>query len=293
MNLRFHKDSAKVKSPINGIATSLALPKMAPFDTLAAFIKMSFFIAGGRDSTSSLSLESNAIYLNKMMAELYDVPLIKFTDNSHFEHDHRCYEQIIYESHKVPTRPNWHDFFNGLIWTQFPKTKHYFNKIHMQQIALTGNAKKRTSERDRLTHFDECGLVLFTNCAEVQGQLKEHDWKSLFQDNANKWHSRIFPVIFGHALWEMLLDPFIGLTAKVTVIEVSDQLLSKMTSLDSGKVLFAICDTLLREHITDKQLISAKKPWLPMPLLGIPNWSPFEQNTAFYNDTSYFMPKRK
>ncbi len=38
--------------------------------------------------------------------------------------DVRYYEQIIFEDNAIPTRrESWHDFFNGIIWLQFPQTK--------------------------------------------------------------------------------------------------------------------------------------------------------------------------
>ncbi|MFT6270861.1 MAG: hypothetical protein ACJAVV_003700 [Alphaproteobacteria bacterium] len=305
MSISDPENDTRIRPSINTLETLQALSKFGPFQQLAAFVESSChkdglhdseadnIIGYELDSTVNSTLENNANCLNSIMRKFHNRPSIQFTDYEQFESDSRYYEQIIYESSRVPTRRNWHDFFNGLIWSQFPKTKQYFNKAHIQQILLTGNVKKRTPVRDKLTHFDECGLVLFTNCVEVQAQLKEHQWKTLFVDEAPKWHSTILPVIFGHALWEMLLDPFIGLTAKVTVINVSDIVITQLKSAKNDRHLFAKCDNLLLDHISNNQLIDTQRPWLPLPLLGIPQWSPFEQTALFYSNERYFMPKRK
>lgn len=239
-----------------------------------------------------MSLNNNANCLNTIMASLHTIPSHIFHDNIEYESDTRYYEQIIFESKTIPTRQNWHDFFNGLIWSQFPCTKAYFNSCHIEQIARSGNVKKRTSQRDKLTHFDECGLVLFTSCSNIQTQLLEHDWEGLFVSGKDKWHTQIVPIIFGHALWEMLLNPFIGLTAKVTVIRVDNAQLTILTKTDKSREFYALCDDMLLSHIQENHLINAKRPWLPMPLLGIPQWSHIEQDASFYSNEQYFMAKR-
>lgn len=265
-----------------------------PFYELLQFIESVI----GTQSTSLYCGEDNALFLNELCVSIHgsmngsvrcSLP-IAFSDQGLFDDDKRYYEQIIFEDKNVPTRPNWHDFFNGIIWCQFPKTKHYFNAQHMAEITSHGSTY-RTPARDRLTHFDECGIVLFTTQKKVAGLVKNHQWGDLFVNNTANWHQQTIPLIFGHALWEMLLAPFIGLTAKATVIEVSDDEMTSMQSHLYTAEFFAKCDEILCEHIKTKQLIATKKPWLPLPLLGIPQWSPFPQTQAFYDNQQYFMPK--
>jgi len=299
MNTRHSQDETSEEASINSLKTLFLLSDLAPFYTLASYVKSSLAqensVIGSLGSPSQMNttLGNNANCLNIIMAAKHKTPSISFANDKEFENDSRYYEQIIYESKKVPTRQNWHDFFNGLVWSQFPITKQYFNEQHVEQIQLNQSAKKRSPVRDKLTHFDECGLVLFTNCKEVNTQLEQHEWLRLFVENKCKWHSQIIPVIFGHALWEMLLNPFVGLTAKVVVIEVTDSVLAQIQSNKDSADRHAVCDNLLFAHISQRNLISAKRPWLPMPLLGIPKWSPIEQNDSFYRNDSYFMPKRK
>jgi hypothetical protein len=123
-------------------------------------------------------------------------------------------------------------------------------------------------------------------------------------------------VIFGHALWEMLMQPFIGLTAKVLVLNVnSNEKLRKLWCEQDMQFAYsnvpsepsAIIDECLADAIRTKfagilKQESQEAPqrhfqaqrskfWLPMPLLGIPQWSHVEQDDRFYQDQTYFMPK--
>lgn len=287
------------QSPSISILSSLSsLTGVKPFEELCQYLDNIIQRAGAnksdiRGSLLSASLVNNAQCLNEIMLALNPHAPVLFKASGNFTNDKRYYEQIIYESKQVPTRPNWHDFFNGLIWAQFPRTKQFFNSSHIQQMALNDSAKKRTHLRDKLTHFDECGMVLFTSCTAVQKNLNGHAWQEIFVENASKWHKKIIPVIFGHAIWEMMQSPFIGLTAKATVIEVCEKTISDLLEAQGSANFYAICDQLLVEYLQHTDVLEIKKPWLPLPLLGIPGWSTFEQNNEFYANANYFMPKRQ
>ena len=286
-DLQFDTSLAPIKASVLRLQ-SLRLQK--PFSGLIDFIESAFSPA----AIPLNSLEENALFLNALCTLLHKPVPISFVAQALYDGDKRYYEQIIFETKNVPTRPNWHDFFNGLIWSQFPKTKHYFNSQHIAEITLQGSVQ-RTPVRDRLTHFDECGIVLFTAQKQVATQVQNHKWDDLFVKNSANWHQQTLAVIFGHALWEMLLEPFIGLTAKATVIEVPEEVLQdlKVSENKNTAEFYVMCDNLLSEHIKTNQLISKKKPWLPLPMLGIPQWSPFPQTSIFYKNTNYFMPKKK
>lgn len=283
-------DTSLVPSKNSGLMLQ-ALRDKEPFTRLVEFIEKAI----QPQHISIYGVDDNVRHLNRLCASIYGTspnsPPIVFSDQQLFDQDNRYYEQIIFETKHVPTRPNWHDFFNGMIWCQFPHTKQYFNHYHMTEIA-SQQSTNRTVARDRLTHFDECGIVLFTTQKQMITQLQNHQWNELFVKNAASWHQQTLPVIFGHALWEMLLEPFVGLTAKATVIEVSVEEMTNMQSIIDTIEFYATCDKMLCEHIKNKQLIKTKKPWLPLPLLGIPHWSPFPQTQLFYGNQQYFMPKK-
>lgn len=203
---------------------------------------------------------------------------------------HPYYETFIAQTNTIPTRCNWHDFYNGLIWLQFPKTKAFFNQTHQQEIMQHGR-QTRTPVRDKLTHFDECGLVLITDQKSLQDEISEHNWEKTFIERKQQWQANVKPIIFGHALWEMLMQPFIGLTAKATVVYDPD-LLEKVKHYDLCRGEHSSdVDNHLYEHIKRNDLLKKRRPWLPIPLLGIPNWSHIPQTPNFYADKAYFMPK--
>ena len=59
-----------------------------------------------------------------------------------------AYEQYIGDTRRVPTRDNLHDFFNGLVWHQFPGTKRRLNQLQAQAIAADGVQAVRGPLRD-------------------------------------------------------------------------------------------------------------------------------------------------
>jgi len=266
------------------------LSQQAPFSALLEYLQKLFCI-------QYFDMDLGPELLGKIQA-LRNTPKElenHFISQTEFETDARYYEEIIFQDKKIPTRANWHDFFNGLIWLQFPRTKHYFTKVHNSEIHSHG-LKRRTPVRDRITHFDECGLLLLSNHSDLENEIAAHNWQHVFVEKKAAWHRTIVPVIIGHALWEMLLNPFIGLTAKVKVLylpNASDAELAHIQASLYSTSISAKIDDLLYQHLNENQDLYRHKPWLPLPLLGIPRWSHLKQDTAFYANDQYFMPKRK
>lgn len=218
-----------------------------------------------------------------------------FVCQSRLEDDIRYYEQIIFEDHSIPTRANsWHDFFNALIWSKYPQSKQYCNQLHIDEIEQ-GGLHPRTKIRNNITLFDECGIIVLTSCSSVKRYFEQQDWLALFCSESSKpnsshqapiWFENTFPFIFGHAIYEMMLQPFIGLTAKALVLEVDAVTLKSLQNEHSR-------DKFLREYLKNENIFSHKKPFFPLPVLGIPGWHLAAQDREFYSNTQYFMPKRK
>lgn len=205
------------------------------------------------------------------------------------------YEQIINQQGHIPTRPDsWHDLFNALVWLQFPKTKSLLNRLHVADITKFG-LSPRTKRRNHLTHFDECGVVLaFTSNQDNQfagsdiiEALSEHEWHKAFVEHRACWGTDIHGLMFGHANYEMMLQPFMGLTGKWLAIEVGADFAGKSLAQRQQEV-----DNKLVAKIADEQFLSQHKPLLPLPLLGVPGWSEANLNPDFYNNHDYFRPKR-
>ena len=184
-----------------------------------------------------------------------------------------AYEAFIYSHKCVPTRDNLHDFFNGLCWVRFPKTKSRLNFLQAQEITSQGVGATRGPLRDALTLFDENVLLLQSSDALWQA-LQDRDWIKLFVELRDEWQSA-HVVTFGHALLEKLVTPYKSITAHVYRID------SDVDPQDDQAL-----DDWLASDLQPNFL--ATKPFLPLPVLGIPGWWPDNEVASFYADTQVF-----
>lgn len=212
-----------------------------------------------------------------------------FVENALFADDGRYYEEYIFATAQIPTRAqNWHDFFGALIWCLFPKTKALLNQLHMAEIAVHG-LKQRSRLRNKLTLLDECGIVLCLepDAAEHATWLRGHQWQQSFVSQRHDWWQGIRPMVFGHAIYEMATQPFIGLTAKTFFIEVpagfSDWCLTDA---------YSFIDNKLHEQIANGNVLLDNQQLTPLPVLGVPGWYNENETAGFYNNTDYFRPLR-
>ena len=186
-----------------------------------------------------------------------------------------AYEQFIFDTGQCPVRPGLHDFFNALVWMRFPQAKAALNRLQAAEIARQGIGGRRGAVRDAMTVFDENGALLQAPAALWQA-LEERAWRRLFVELRPLWReARLW--IFGHALMEQLANPRKGLTAHVWLDDAA---------LDSG----ASADGWLAARCTAEVL--ARKPFTPLPVLGVPGWWPGNENFSFYDDSHIFRPRK-
>ncbi len=215
---------------------------------------------------------------------------VHFVDNECLTRDGRYYEDFIYATKQVPTRlANWHDLFGALIWCLFPKTKAVINQLHVTQMAIHGQ-KTRSPLRHKLTLLDECGLIIAfePQAAEHVDWLRQHQWQQSFWQHRADWQQTLRPVIFGHALYEMATQPFIGLTAKSWFLPVPAGF-SQWALTDA----YTFLDEMLSQQIANSQLLLNNEQLTPLPLLGVPGWYPANTAEDFYRNTAYFRPRRQ
>ena len=184
-----------------------------------------------------------------------------------------AYEAFIFSHKRVPTRNNLHDFFNGLCWLRFPQTKSRLNFLQAQEIASQGVSATRGSLRDALTLFDE-NVLLLQSSDELWQALQERNWTKLFVELRDEWQSAHI-VTFGHALLEKLVTPYKSITAHVYRIA------SDVDAQDDQ-----VFDDWLASNLQPNFL--ATKPFLPLPVLGIPGWWSENKDASFYADTQVF-----
>ena len=199
-----------------------------------------------------------------------------------------AYEAFIHAHQQIPTRNNAHDFFNGLCWLRFPKTKRRLNQLQAQAIEQNGIQAQRGPLRDAITLMDENAVLLFAP-ETVWRALRNKDWPSLFLTHRSDWQ-RCRMVIFGHALLEKLLTPYKGITGHVLCLPLPDKLLRRDASTEMPHA-----QQLIRDADTDDWLseqVSADflqtKPFTPLPMLGVPGWWPDNENPEFYADKNVF-----
>jgi hypothetical protein len=188
----------------------------------------------------------------------------------------QAYERFIFECGDCPTRPNLHDFFNGLCWLRLPCSKRRLNELHASQIAGIGIGAERGPLRDAITVFDENGALLAAP-SELLQALLARDWQRLFVELRPLWReARV--LVFGHALLEKLVTPRKDITAHVLATPAPGGSMEEV-------------DRWLSAQLAPWRLVA--KPLTPLPLLGIPLWWPENENFSFYDDSLVFRPARR
>ncbi len=192
-----------------------------------------------------------------------------------------AYEQFIFDSRQVPTRDNLHDFFNGLAWVVFPHIKQKLNALQAQQIQTHGVQATRGPLRDALTVFDENAAFMHPSPALVDALHNRH-WQCAFTELRNEWlHNP--PILFGHALLEKLVYPYKSVTAHVFIAQVATKNIANSANPTDW-------DAHISQLLCPQTLVP--KPFLPLPVLGVPGWWPANEAAAFYDDAQVFRPAR-
>ena len=212
-----------------------------------------------------------------------------------------AYERFIHETRQVPTREGLHDFFNGLCWQRFPRTKRRLNELQAAEIARDGIGAVRGPVRDAITVFDENGALLQAPPALWEA-LRARQWRRLFVDLRPLWRQARL-VVFGHALLEKLVAPRKDMTAHVWAVDAplgagaggaSDSGCDGMSEgVNTGagpRPARWSADDWLAEACSPQAL--AAKPFVPLPVLGVPGWWGANEDAAFYEDARVFRPPR-
>jgi hypothetical protein len=184
-----------------------------------------------------------------------------------------AYETFIYRSACVPTRDNLHDLLGGLVWLQWPQLKRRLNTLHSEAVRQAGGVQaQRGPLRDALTLLDENGALLQAPPALCQALL-ERDWQRLFVELRPLWAQARLHLI-GHALLEKLMQPRKGMCAHVLLLP--DAVGERRADVDADAALLIQPEWL------------AGKPFLPLPVLGLPGWWAANEAADFYSDAQVF-----
>ncbi len=187
------------------------------------------------------------------------------------------YEPRIYLQGEVQTRDaSWHDFFNALVWQEFPQSKKIINRLQFQLQEQRYPNKQRLPAENMLTLFDENGAVIIAQNPELLELIRQQRWHELFWQRRDEVKQQLQVHIFGHGLFEKSLQPYIGITAQCLLLEQD-----------------ADCniDALITQYLTSLGLELVPGKLNPLPILGMPGWCEANENEEFYSNKSYFRDK--
>lgn len=224
------------------------------------------------------------------------------------------YEERVWWLGEAETRPgNWHDAFNALVWLCFPQAKAAINRCHHQAMAAghkeyterakhpegighvdrnhRGEAlagKRRGPLRDALTQFDECGVVLVSSELAPWRDLCAHRWKKVFWEERARFVETTQVFVFGHASYDLLRSPHLGLCGKAMFLHVDKEslmrpLAERLAEVDAG---------IRRRFEGDFVARLRPRDFQPLPLLGIPGTTPENDSPDYYANTRQFRPLR-
>ncbi len=196
------------------------------------------------------------------------------------------YESRIYLTGQVATRSrNWHDFFNALVWILFPQAKAALNRIHHDALskAPIDKTAKRGPLRDAATLVDESGVIVLTSQPTLIDLLRRHEWKTVFWQHRKIVLASMRFMVFGHALYEKALNPYIGMTGKGVFFLVNEMFWQQSLTEQLKAVDLWLADFLIHKLISNADLS-------PIPILGYPEWLSDNRYADFYDNRSYFRP---
>lgn len=194
------------------------------------------------------------------------------------------YEERIFQHGIVSTRPNWHDFFNALMWALYPQTKAMINALHTADIQQYG--QPRTPQRDALTMLDESGVIIAASHRDLLQQVLDFVWQDLFWQERSAWGQEIGCFMIGHATLEKMLTPYVGMTAHALLVEVDAAFFSLPLAQQQVHLDGLLATSLWQDGLPSPASLN------PFPLLGVPGWWD-NGSSAFYQDTGYFRPKNR
>ena len=198
-----------------------------------------------------------------------------------------AYEAHIAATGCVPTRHNFHDFFNALTWFAFPRIKATLNARQAAAIDTLGIGPTRGGLRDALTLFDENAVLFVCTDPALAAALRGFHWRALFVAGRARWGTHCEVRVFGHALLEKLIAPYAACTAHAWIIEAPADYFAWPRAARDAWLDETVSTTLAGEAgLTGRS-------FAPLPVLGIPGWWAENEAPAFYDDTSVFRPGRR
>jgi len=203
------------------------------------------------------------------------------------------YEPRIYLRGEIQTRrQNWHDFFQLLIWCQFPQSKSLLNALHYHAARgrLTANPvlHNRSPLENAITLFDECGVIIVSSNPLLLQLIRNMQWQELFWQHREILDSSLHCIVFGHALYEKALRPYPGLTGNAILIE-TDASFHQLGQRQQWHWL----DCHISQVIESGSNNISTRCFYPFPVLGMPGWDSNNRHPDYYANSDYFRSSRR
>jgi hypothetical protein len=205
------------------------------------------------------------------------------------------YERAIYERAELEVREGqWHDLFNVLAWLAYPRTKAALNARHVHALREKATSETRTSGdrnrgrvQDALTVFDESGAIFAAPDQERISELQAFRWKDLFWHRRDRFAQNARVFVFGHAIFEKALAPYVGMTAHALPLVVAAGFMA-----EPPKRQLETVDELAARRVADPRRLATPQALAPLPLLGVPGWWKDNEQEGFYDNAAYFRGGR-
>jgi hypothetical protein len=200
------------------------------------------------------------------------------------------YEARLFLEGALPVRPgDWHDYFNVLAWLAFPRAKAALNARHHAELERQRAARERNRgpTQDALTLFDEGGVIVASSDEGLLALLREWRWKKLFWERRADLAARMRFFVFGHALYEKALQPFLGIIARGLLLATPPGLLAAPLAEQLAEL-----DARTAACLSGEERLKGTRELAVVPILGVPGWHPDNAREEFYDNTDYFRPGR-
>lgn len=217
----------------------------------------------------------------KELFKKYSLDVTPVSQALKIESFEELYEPRVFLKKELQTRTkNWHDFFNAMIWLNFPETKTVLNELHFKASTNRPQGSNRSTLENRITQFDECGAIILSSNQGLLDLVEQHQWQSLFIDHKSGFTEDFHCVVFGHAIFEKAINPYIGMTCHCLLLD-NEEMLKKAKTGD-----YSDLDQYLADQWKNQISLNPGK-FHAFPVLGTPGyWK--NQNEGFYQNKKYF-----
>lgn len=254
-------------------------PASAPYDQLAQFAELWH----ARDWPSAAELSAA---LGGLTHPASGAPLHFVAQTQDLLGDRLHFEQRIAERGAIALREGtWHDLYSALMWLRYPRLKLALNQLQVADLPLQGRGN-RTRRQQSLTHVDEAGVLVASECPALLGAIDAHDWQTLFVQRRAEFGARIAVHVFGHALFELGHNAHVTLAGKALLVEVPEGFVARPLAERA-----ALLDHAVAEAVSAGTLGADPAAMPSLPLSGIPGWFGRDADPEFIASAECFRPR--